>query len=439
MSELTDLLDVAKDANPLKSSLVRAIVRAAWDAVDPGPALTWLATIEPAGHDEDTRILAAELLSDHEDASQALRWTAAGSAKLEVARARVLLGQGRPVEAGEVYRAAIANDPSTAAPDLEASLTVRQAAAGDSNVVDLRGRVVASASDAPVINRRETKTFADVGGLEEVKKDISRKIILPFKQPALFSKFKRKSGGGILLYGPPGCGKTMLARATAGEVGAAFVPIEISEILDMYVGQSEKRLANAFATARASKPTVLFFDEIEALAARRRFGDNNTGASMVSTFLNEFDGVQADNEGVLILAATNVPWAIDAAFRRPGRFDRVLFVPPPDREARLAILQLAFVDRPQEGLNLETAANATSGFSGADLVGVVEAACDLAIEESLSSGNVTPVRQSHLTTALSGVKATTLEWLSQARNYAKYANESGLYDDVIAFLDKHAK
>jgi SpoVK/Ycf46/Vps4 family AAA+-type ATPase len=281
--------------------------------------------------------------------------------------------------------------------------------------------------------------FADVGGLEEVKRDISRKIILPFKKPGLFDKFKRKAGGGVLLYGPPGCGKTMMARATAGEVGAAFISIEIAEVLDMYIGQSEKRLAAAFENARKARPAVLFFDEIEALAARRRFGHADHGASLVSTFLNEFDGINASNEGVLVLAATNVPWAIDTAFRRPGRFDRVIFIPPPDREARLAILKMALEDRPQEAINLEPIAQATSGFSGADLVGLVEEACDFAIEESLESGEIAPIRQKHLAEAVKEKKPTTLEWLAQARNYAKYSNEGGLYDDVVAFLDKHSK
>jgi SpoVK/Ycf46/Vps4 family AAA+-type ATPase len=278
-----------------------------------------------------------------------------------------------------------------------------------------------------------------VGGLEDVKKDITRKIILPFKNPSLFDKFKRKSGGGVLLYGPPGCGKTMMARATAGEVGASFVTIEIAEVLDMYIGQSEKRLAAAFESARAAKPTVLFFDEIEALAARRRFGHADHGASLVSTFLNEMDGVNASNEGLLVLAATNVPWAIDTAFRRPGRFDRVIFIPPPDEAARLAILGLQLAGRPQEKLNLDVIAKATSGFSGADLEGLIETACDIAIEESIEDGNVLPIKQKHLAEALKGAKPTTLEWLSQARNYAKYANEGGLYDDVTAFLDKHSK
>jgi SpoVK/Ycf46/Vps4 family AAA+-type ATPase len=340
-------------------------------------------------------------------------------------------------EAAEAYRDAVASDATLRDDQLDAALIARQTRGSD-NVVDLRGRPV----DAPppaAGGRRETKAFADVGGLEDVKKEIHRRIILPFQKPALFERFKKKGGGGVLLYGPPGCGKTMMARATAGEMGAAFVAIEITEILDMYVGQSEKRLAQAFVTARASPPTVLFFDEIEAIAARRRFGEADHGASLVSTFLSEFDGVHADNTGVLVLAATNTPWAIDAAFRRPGRFDRVLFVPPPDRDARRAILDLALRERPQETLDLDPIVMATSGFSGADLVSVVEAACDLAIEESIETEAVVPLRQKHLAEALKERKPTTLEWLSQARNYAKYANESGLYDDVLAFLDKHAK
>lgn len=438
MSELSDLIEAAS-LSPGKSGLLRAVLRAAREAVEPEEATEWLSRTEPRSYDTDTRIQAAEFLIEEDAAAEAVRWTEGPEAKLCIARARALLADDRVGEAAEAYKAAVTADPSLKDRDLDEKLTPRVANVHASNVVNLRGRPV-DAAEAP-INRtaRESKTFADVGGLEEVKRDISRKIILPFKKPSLFDKFKRKAGGGVLLYGPPGCGKTMMARATAGEVGAQFISIEIAEILDMYIGQSEKRLAAAFENARASTPTVLFFDEIEALAARRRFGHADHGASLVSTFLNEMDGVNASNDGVLVLAATNVPWAIDTAFRRPGRFDRVLFIPPPDREARLAILGMALKDRPQENINLEPIAQATSGFSGADLVGIVEAACDYAIEESLDGENIVPIKQKHLNEAAKEKKPTTLEWLSQARNYAKYSNEGGLYDDVTAFLDKHSK
>ncbi len=437
MSELSDLIEAA-EAAPGKSGLLRAVLRAADEALDPDEAVDWLGQIDPRPYDDDARIQAAHYLSDAGPPGAALRWVEGTSPRVCFTRAQILRDEDRLGEAAEAYRDAVAGDPSLKDADLEAALAPRQAAAGG-NVFNLRGRPVDAQEAPPNRTTRETKTFADVGGLDEVKRDISRKIILPFKKPGLFDKFKRKAGGGVLLYGPPGCGKTMMARATAGEVGASFISIEISEVLDMYIGQSEKRLAAAFDNARRSKPTVLFFDEIEALAARRRFGHADNGASLVSTFLNEMDGVNANNEGMLILAATNVPWAIDTAFRRPGRFDRVIFIPPPDREARLAILDLALKERPNEGVNLEPIVNATSGFSGADLVGLIEAACDFAIEESLEGDKVVPVKQKHLNEAAKTMKPTTLEWLSQARNFAKYANEGGLYDDVTAFLDKHGK
>jgi SpoVK/Ycf46/Vps4 family AAA+-type ATPase len=287
---------------------------------------------------------------------------------------------------------------------------------------------------------RPPVSFADIGGLEDVKAQIRRKIILPFEKKSLFDRFRKRAGGGVLLYGPPGCGKTLLARATATECKAKFMPVEIAEVLSMWIGESEKRLAHAFEEARMHKPSVLFFDEIEALAARRRFAEGDHKSSMVSTFLNEFDGFNSANEGVLVLAATNVPWAIDPAFRRNGRFDRSLFVPPPDRTARKAIFEIELKGRPVEG-DIDTAALAdkTSGYSGADITSIVETACELAIEDSLDRDKVTPISSRHLNAALKEIRPTTLEWLSQARNYARFANEGGLYDDVIAFLDRFGR
>jgi transitional endoplasmic reticulum ATPase len=309
------------------------------------------------------------------------------------------------------------------------------------NVVDLHGRPIAGQPlPEPPSHRRPSVTFADVGGLDEVKAEIRRKIILPFTRKALFDKFKKKAGGGILLYGPPGCGKTMLARATAGEVDAAFVSVSIPEILSKWLGESEKRMAGLFAEARDKAPAVLFFDEIEALASRRGASETTHTGALVSTFLSEMDGVGADNEGVLVLAATNVPWAIDPAFRRQGRFDRVLFVPPPDATARAAILKLMLTDRPgAEGLNLAPIVSASSGFSSADLAQVVDMACDEAIEQSLDENHVVELTDAHLAKAVRTARATTLEWLTEARNFAKFANEGGLYDDVVAFLDKHKR
>ena len=286
---------------------------------------------------------------------------------------------------------------------------------------------------------RPAVRFADIGGLEAVKQQIRRKIITPFEKPGLFKTFRKKSGGGVLLYGPPGCGKTMLARATAGEAKAHFIPVAITDVLDKYIGESERKLAAAFAQARGRRPAVLFFDELEALAARRRAESSAIG-SVVSTFLSEMDGFSSEADGILVLAATNTPWAVDTAFRRPGRFDRVLFVPPPDQAARLAILTSLLSDRPlAPGLEVQRYAAATSGFSGADIANLVETATELAIEDSTSSEDLTPISRRHLDAAMREVRPTTGEWLSTARNYAKYANESGLYDDVLAFIDANAR
>jgi transitional endoplasmic reticulum ATPase len=283
-------------------------------------------------------------------------------------------------------------------------------------------------------------TFADVGGLEDVKRQIRRRLIAPLEKPGLFSAFKRRAGGGLLFYGPPGCGKTMLASAAAGEAHVSFLSVRIPEILDRWLGESEKHIAGAFAEARARKPAILFFDEIEALAARRRDSDGNHTSSMVSTFLSEFDGLAVAADALLVVAATNVPWMIDPAFRRPGRFDRTLFVPPPDKPARLYILQRLLEGQPTApGLDMEPYAAASAGFSGADLVNLVETAIDLAIDESLADDAPAPLSRRHFEAARAEVKPTIAEWLATARNYAKYANEGGQYDEVLAFLGKNAR
>ncbi len=160
-------------------------------------------------------------------------------------------------------------------------------------------------------------TFADVGGMEDIKEEIRMKIILPMQQPELYKAYGKKVGGGILLYGPPGCGKTFLARATAGHVNINFVAVGINDVLEMWIGQSEKNLHALFEHARANRPCVLFFDEVDALGANRADLLKSGGRQLINQFLSELDGVQSSNEGVLILAATNAPWHLDAAFRRP--------------------------------------------------------------------------------------------------------------------------
>ena len=284
-------------------------------------------------------------------------------------------------------------------------------------------------------------TFDDIGGLEDVKKQVRRKIINPFQnKKALFDRFKRKAGGGVLMYGPPGCGKTMLARALATECNARFYDVRASDVLDQYVGNAEKKITQIFADARAARPVVLFFDEVEALAQRRQFESGSKVNTTVSALLTEMDGFSENNDGMLFLGATNVPWSLDSAFRRPGRFDRAIFVPPPDKVARKFILKTLLEERPVDpNLNLDKIIEKSSGFSGADLSALVDTAIDIAIEDSDSVDTLAPLSNEQFAEAFSETKSSVGEWLGQARSFAEYANESGMYDDLAAFLKKYAK
>ena len=440
---LNDLIEACRQA-PRSDALHRSLLRAARESADDASARSFLAEARPGdGLAASTRIGVSRYLLEAGDAGAALDWAAGEADDLRIEAVRALIALARLPEAVEIYRPLVARDPGRRDPAIDARLAGANARTRGASVVDLKGRPIGEAPEAPPVFAplavREKISFADVGGLDDVKAQIARKIILPFQKPSVFQRFRKKSGGGVLMYGPPGCGKTMLARATAGECGAAFINVEIPDVLDMYIGESEKRLAAIFAEAREKAPAVLFFDEIEAIAARRRFGESSTGGALVSTFLAQMDGFSSVNEGVLILAATNVPWAIDQAFRRHGRFERFIFVPPPDVEGRKAILARLLADRPQApGLDLDALAQRTAGYSGADLASLVEEACDLAIAESLD-GAIAPISSAHLAEASKTAKPTTIDWLTSARNYAKYANQGGLYDDVKAFLDRNAK
>ena len=237
------------------------------------------------------------------------------------------------------------------------------------------------------------------------------------------------------MYGPPGCGKTHLAKATAGQVKANFIAVGISDILDLYLGQSERNLHAIFEKARKLKPCVLFFDEADALGANRTDMRQSAGRHLINQFLSELDGVEYNNDGVLILAATNAPWHLDPAFRRPGRFDRILFVPPPDLEAREAILEIKLKDKPIKEVNYKKIANKTKDFSGADLEAVIDIAIEQKLEESMRKGIPQPLETSDFLSAIKRHRATTVEWFNTARNYALFANDTGLYDDILDYLN----
>ncbi|UPL49737.1 ATP-binding protein [Hymenobacter sublimis] len=278
-------------------------------------------------------------------------------------------------------------------------------------------------------------TFADVGGMESIKEEIRLKIIHPLQFPELYKAYGKAAGGGMLLYGPPGCGKTYLARATAGEVQASFIHVGINDILDMWLGNSERNLHQLFEQARLQAPCVLFFDEVDALAANRHDLRQSAGRTVINQFLSELDGATRSNEGVLILAATNAPWHLDSAFRRPGRFDRILLVTPPDEAAREAVLGVLLQGKPvAPSVNLRKLAGQTAGFSGADLQAVVDVAIETRLRESMKAGKPLPLEHATLAEAAGKVKPSTREWFATAKNYALYSNEGGIYDDILVYL-----
>ncbi len=282
--------------------------------------------------------------------------------------------------------------------------------------------------------------LADVGGMENVKERLELAFLGPMRNPELAQAFGKSLGGGLLLYGPPGCGKTYLAKAVAGELGASFYNVGISDVLDMYTGVSERNLTQIFDAARRNAPCVLFFDEVDALGQKRsHLTHSSSMRNTVNTLLAEMDSLGGRSDGVFVLGATNHPWDVDSALRRPGRFDRMLLVLPPDAPARAAILRHHLRDRPLSGIDLDTLARSTEHFSGADLAHLCNTATERALADSMRAGQVRPVTMDDVHAALREVRPSTGPWFATARNVVTFANTDGSYDDLAAYLKRHKK
>ena len=250
-------------------------------------------------------------------------------------------------------------------------------------------------------------TLQDVGGLDDVKRRLNSSFLAPLRNPKLRKMYGATLKGGLLLWGPPGCGKTFVARAVAGELGARFIAVGLHDVLDMWLGNSERNVHATFDLARRNAPCVVFLDEIDALGHKRTNLVRSAGRNVVVQLLTELDGIADANDGVFVLGATNQPWDVDPALRRPGRFDRTLLVLPPDEPARRAILEREGQGLPvSPTIDVREIARRTEGFSGADLQLLWREASERALEDSIALPEPRAIVMDDLLAAAGGIRPT---------------------------------
>ena len=393
-----------------------------------------------APFDTELRLAYADFLSQQGEHSAAFEQfelcaRASDGAAAQLGQARALLALGRRDEAVAAYRRARRHDGCPTDAELEQLMAqLRPAGPPRLGVVEQDGAIRKSTVAA---GARARITFADVGGLDELKRTLRLQIIEPFLRPGLFARFRKSAGGGVLLYGPPGCGKTMIARAVAGEIRGEFISVGVSDVVSMWFGESESQLAGLFDKARANKPCVLFFDELDALAFSRSKANSEHSRRIVNEFLAQLDGLSSENEGVLVLAATNMPWDIDPAMKRSGRFSRQVFVPPPDVAARERLFTMKLDQVPAEALDVARLARETPQYSGADIEGLIDLAKERVLIDIIDGGTERALRQDDLAAACSAMQASTLDWLRTARNLVRYGGADTSYREVEQYLKQH--
>ncbi|MBD3210091.1 AAA family ATPase [Candidatus Micrarchaeota archaeon] len=243
-----------------------------------------------------------------------------------------------------------------------------------------------AAADIQMLTKPDMN-FEDVAGMDKMKEEIREAVVYPMTNPELARKYGKLGGGGILMYGPPGCGKTFIVKAAAGECGAGFINAKLSDLLDMYVGNTEKNIHKVFELARKNIPCILFFDEVDAIGGRRDMGEGAQYMKMaVNQMLYEMDGVEANNQNVLIIAATNAPWDVDPALRRSGRFSKTIYISEPDYGSRVAIIKMHAKKRPlTKFIPFTLLGLATMGYASADHKAIVDNAATIPWKEAFLS------------------------------------------------------
>src|SRR3954467_14008889 len=246
-----------------------------------------------------------------------------------------------------------------------------------------------SSADQWVVKEKPSLRFDDVAGLDDVKEDIRLKMIYPFQHPQLAEKFDIPPRGGVLMYGPPGTGKTMLAKATAGEIDATFFRISPADVLSKWVGEAEQNIKKLFDAAAAEERSIIFIDEIEALVPARRDEGSSVMQRVVPQILQGVEGFDKKaGRPILLMGATNVPWQLDPAILRPGRFDEKVYIPLPDLAARRAMLDMYLGKRPvDDGVNLDALAQQLDGYSGADIKYICDRAATIPFLQTVATGS----------------------------------------------------
>lgn len=286
--------------------------------------------------------------------------------------------------------------------------------------------------------RKPVLTFEDVGGLSHLKETIKDTIIYPFLNPQLANEFGIKGGGGVLFYGPPGCGKTYIVKAAIGETALPFINVKISDVVSKYYGETEKNIARIFDEARKRAPCILFIDEIDAIGGRRDATTRKSEKMEINQLLSEIDGIQSQNENILVIGATNAPWDLDPALRRPGRLNYLIYVPIPDKDSRKEIFKIHLSDMPHSfEVNLELLATSTEGYSSSDIAGICNDVRLLPWKHAIKTGQKRKISMDDFISVIKKRPSSLLPWFRMAKVQIERSGEKDifkeLYNDALLY------